>query len=203
MNKQIKVRILFFLAGLIVLSFGISLTITADLGIGAWDAVNVALSSLTGLTVGNWVIIIGLLLIAINALIARERPDYLALVTIFTIGLMIDFWLIMIMDGWTSDIFWVKAAMLIGGILIIGFGVSMYLQPKLSLNPVDGLMVALQKRWSFTIATAKTLTECLALLLALLLGGPIGIGTIMILLFIGPSIQFFEPKAQRLMNSFM
>ncbi|SDK35008.1 YczE/YyaS/YitT family protein [Sediminibacillus albus] len=203
MKREYIVRLFFYIIGLVVLSFGIGLTIKADLGVGAWDAVNVGLSAITGLTVGNWVIIIGIALIALNAIIAKERPDYFALLTIFIVGMMIDFWLLYVMVDWGRDHLFYQAAMLVIGVLILGFGVSMYLQPKLSLNPIDGLMVSLQKRWRFSLVTAKTISEGLALVAALILGGPVGIGTILILLFIGPSIQYFEPKARKLMRVFL
>ncbi|SDM70296.1 YczE/YyaS/YitT family protein [Sediminibacillus halophilus] len=201
MGKQLVVRWIFFLAGLIVLSFGISLTITADLGVGAWDAVNVGLSNVTDLTVGNWVMIIGIVLIGVNALLTRERPDFFAIVTILVIGMMIDFWLLIVMEAWNLDGLAIQSITLVGGILVLAFGVSLYLQPKLSLNPVDGLMVAIQKRWKLPLLAAKTITEGLALVAALLIGGPVGIGTIVILLLIGPAIQFFEPQAKRLLTA--
>ncbi|MDL4841833.1 YczE/YyaS/YitT family protein [Aquibacillus rhizosphaerae] len=197
-----KTKILFFVTGLIVLSFGISLTIKADLGAGAWDALNVGLSSLTGLTVGNWVIIMGVILMVVNALIGKERPDLFSLITIFVIGFMIDFWLLIVMTNWHLEGFLIQGLSLMVGIVILGFGVSLYLQPKLSLNPVDGLMVALQKRFKINLLTAKTITEVFALLLAILLGGPIGIGTFIILLCIGPVIQLFEPFAKKMLNKF-
>lgn len=198
--KKYRVSALFYLTGLIIMSFGITVTIKADLGVGAWDALNVGLSALTGLTVGNWVIIIGAVLIALNAIIAKERPELLALITIVIIGFMIDFWLISIMNSWSIDHLLTQIVLLFTGIVIIGFGVSLYLQPKFSLNPIDGLMVALQKRFGFSLVTAKTITEAVALVLALSLGGPIGIGTIVILLCIGPAIQYFDPKAKKIMT---
>ncbi|WP_053217201.1 YczE/YyaS/YitT family protein [Virgibacillus senegalensis] len=200
MGKQLVIRWLFFIAGLIVLSFGISLTITADLGVGAWDAVNVGLSELTDFTVGNWVMIIGVVLIGVNAWLTRERPDYFAIVTILVVGMMIDFWLLVVMEAWELNGALIQAVILVVGILVLALGVALYLQPKLSLNPVDGLMVSLQKRWNLPLLAAKTTTEGLALVAALLIGGPVGIGTIVILVVIGPAIQFFEPKARKLMT---
>ncbi|WP_112179929.1 MULTISPECIES: YitT family protein [Paraliobacillus] len=196
--KSFKVRSIFFLVGIVILSFGISMTIKADLGAGAWDALNVGLSSVIGLTVGSWVIIIGLLLMLVNAWIVRERPDYFAIITILVIGLMIDFWLLIVMESWNFSGLIEQLFLLLIGISVLGFGVSIYLQPKFSLNPVDGFMVALKKRFHLSTMVAKTLTEATALVIAFLIGGPIGVGTFIILFGVGPAIQLFEPTANRM-----
>lgn len=193
-----KIRSIFFLVGIVILSFGISMTIKADLGAGAWDALNVGLSSLIGLTVGSWVFIIGLFLILINAWIVRERLDYFAVITILIIGFMIDFWLLIVMDSWNLSSLIEQFLLLLIGIIVLGFGVSLYLQPKFSLNPVDGLMVSLKKRFRLSTMVAKTITEATALIIAFLIGGPIGVGTFIILFGVGPAIQLFEPSASRM-----
>ncbi|SFK21738.1 hypothetical protein SAMN04487936_10975 [Halobacillus dabanensis] len=201
--KNISIKAFFYITGLVIISLGITLTIKSDLGAGAWDAVNVGLTETVGLTVGTWVMIIGATLILTNALIAREKPDLFAVITILVIGQFIDFWMLTIFDSFGVDQFLLQFTVLIGGIAIIAVGVSLYLQPKFSLNPVDGFMVALQKRFGFNLTTAKTLTEAFALILALVLGGPIGIGTLIILVLIGPFIQFFDGKANRVMNKML
>jgi uncharacterized membrane protein YczE len=201
--KNLSIKVFFYIMGLITIALGITLTIKAELGAGAWDAMNVGLTETIGLTVGNWVIIIGAILIVTNALIAKERPDLLAVITILVVGKMIDFWLLTVFESFAVDGFVKQLFTLLAGIVIIAIGVSLYLQPKFSLNPIDGFMVALQKRFGFSLTSAKTLTEVFALVLALALGGPIGVGTLIILLCIGPAIQFFDPKARRIMNKML
>ncbi|KHE71584.1 YitT family protein [Halobacillus sp. BBL2006] len=201
--KNLSIKVFFYIVGLITIALGITLTIKAELGAGAWDAMNVGLTETVGLTVGNWVIIIGAILIVTNALIAKERPDVLAVITILVVGKMIDFWLLTVFESFAVEGFVKQLFILLAGIVIIAIGVSLYLQPKFSLNPIDGFMVALQKRFGFSLTSAKTLTEVFALVLALALGGPIGVGTLVILLCIGPAIQFFDPKARRVMNQML
>ena len=201
--KQMTIKSLFYILGLIIIALGITLTIKADLGAGAWDAVNVGLSESVGLTVGNWVMIIGGILIFSNALIAKEKPDLFAVITILVLGQVIDFWMLMVLGEWSVEGFLPQLVLLLTGVVVIAFGVSLYLQPKFSLNPVDGFMVALQKRFNLNLRVAKTITEVFALVVAFLLGGPIGLGTVVILVLIGPAIQFFDPKANRVMNKML
>ncbi|ELK48901.1 membrane protein [Bacillus sp. SB49] len=201
--RNFVIKAFFYLLGLTIMSLGIAMTIEADLGAGAWDAINVGLVEIIGLTVGTWVIIIGAILIVVNALIAKEKPDILAVITILVLGRFIDFWLLHAFEGLDLTTLWSRIGLSLGGIVILGIGVSLYLQPQFSLNPIDNLMISLRKRFGFSITISKTMTEGFALVVALLVGGPVGIGTILILVFIGPMIQFFEGKANQLMNKLL
>ena len=66
-------RSLFFFLGIFILTFGICLTIKAELGVGAWDALNVALTEWIGLTIGTWVIIDGAVLLFVNAILLKKK----------------------------------------------------------------------------------------------------------------------------------
>ncbi|WP_226584947.1 YczE/YyaS/YitT family protein [Halobacillus litoralis] len=198
--KPFVVKSFFYAVGLMVIALGITLTIASELGSGAWDALNVGLTESIGLTIGTWVMIIGAVLILANAWIAKDKPDLLAVITILLLGRFIDFWTLQVFDNVALSAWWMQFIVLLAGIFILALGVSLYIQPKFSLNPVDGLMIALQKRFGYSITKAKTLTEIFALVLALSLDGPVGIGTIMIIFLIGPSIQFFDGKANTVMN---
>ncbi|MEH7226209.1 membrane protein [Bacillus sp. JJ1566] len=193
-------RIIFFCVGLFILALGISLMIIADIGAGAWDALNVGLSEKIGLTVGNWVIIVGIIVMLVNALLLRERPAFLAIGTIILIGFFIDFWLLVALDEWNLEGLLVKTLVLLGGLVVASLGISIYLQAKFPLSPLDNLMLAISKRFKLKFGVAKTIAETTGLILALLVGGPIGIGTLVVTFGIGPIIQFFFPYFERLMS---
>lgn len=190
-------RVLFFLIGIFILSFGVSLTIKSDLGAGAWDALNVGLSHTIGLTVGSWVFIVGIILIILNTFLGKRGPDYLAVITIFLVGTFIDFWLILVMEAWMPADMVVRFITLLVGIASLSFGISVYLQAKFPLVPIDNLMVSLQERFNIKLMTAKTIGEILALIFAIIFKGPIGIGTLIITFGIGPLIQVCYPKVEK------
>lgn len=193
-------RIIFFCVGLFVLALGISLMIIADIGAGAWDALNVGLSESIGLTVGNWVIIVGICVMLLNAFLLKERPAYLSIGTIILIGFFIDFWLLVALVGLDFDSFAVKVLVFLGGIVAASLGIAIYLQAKFPLSPLDNLMLAISKRFKLRFGISKTIGEATGLVLALLFGGPIGIGTLVVTFCIGPIIQFFYPHCERLME---
>jgi uncharacterized membrane protein YczE len=193
-----KIRILFYVIGLFLIGFGVTLTIKADLGAGAWDALNVGLSNAFGLTVGSWVIIIGIILMFLNAFIVKGRPKFFSLITILFIGFSVDFWLVFLLKNVEFDLFLHQVLSLIGGILILAVGVAMYLQTHFAVNPIDQLMISLNERFRLSYMTAKTIGELSALILAFALQGPIGIGTLIITFFIGPIIELInKPMTKR------
>ncbi|WP_096201759.1 YczE/YyaS/YitT family protein [Bacillus sp. FJAT-45350] len=189
-----------YLLGLFILAIGITLTIVSQLGTGAWDALSVGLASITGLTVGNWVILVGIILIIVNAILQKARPDFLAIITVVLLGYFIDFWLLFVFRDVGFEGFAIQLAILLIGVVTMGLGIATYLQGKFAVIPIDGFMFTLQKLFGFKLMVAKTTAELVALVLAFFVGGPIGIGTIIVTLLIGPLIQFFFPKIEHLVE---
>ncbi|MDF2856322.1 MAG: hypothetical protein K0Q87_2173 [Neobacillus sp.] len=194
-------RSLFFMIGLLIMTFGVCLTIKADLGAGAWDALNVALSEEIGLTIGKWVMIDGAILVMVNAILVKRRPELLSLITIIFIGSLVDFWMLIIFETWTFEGLTIKLISLLAGIIIIGLGAAAYLQAKFPASPIDSFMLAIKERFGFNLMVSKTLAEIIPLIPALILGGPVWIGTIIITLVIGPSIQLFFPSLEKLLKN--
>ncbi|MGO4889798.1 YczE/YyaS/YitT family protein [Anaerobacillus sp. MEB173] len=200
MSKFIK-RGISFILGLIILSIGISFTILAGLGTGAWDALNVGLSQQIGFTVGNWVIIIGVLLIVINAFLLKARPEVVSIITVILIGYFIDFWLLYALVNWYPEPFYYQVMVLIIGVVLMALGIAIYLQAEFAVIPIDRLMIAIRRRTGFSLMVSKTIGEVIALVFAFLVGGPIGLGTIVATFSIGPLIQVFFPRIEKLVKT--
>ncbi|MHA6259774.1 YczE/YyaS/YitT family protein [Sporosarcina sp. CAU 1771] len=189
---------IFYLVGLLLLALGVSMMIIADLGVGPWDAVYVALSEKLGLTVGSWVFIVGILLIIVNSLLAKGIPDFLAIITIIIIGSFVDFWLLIVFAEYQTGSFGKDVIVMSAGVLVLAIGIASYLQMKVARNPIDNLMVVIQQLTGKSIAFTKTAMELVVLVIAFFIGGPIGIGTIIITIIIGPLIQLFYPRFTKL-----
>jgi len=109
-------------------------------------------------------------------------------------GTIINFIIIAIMIDVTiyffekPDAFQTQFILVIGGILIIGFGTAMYLIANLGPGPRDGLMTGLQKKTSAPIALVRASIEIIVVLFGWFLGGTVGIGTLLFAFGIGPSV---------------
>ncbi|MDG5789533.1 membrane protein [Evansella sp. AB-P1] len=189
--KQHILRYFIYCLGFLILALGLTLTIKANLGTGPWPALNVGLASSFGLTVGSWTFIVGIVLILINSILIKELPSFLSIIPIFILGIFLDFWLLIVFNNITIQTLMFQFGLLLVGIMLIAIGVSLYIQTKLPLNPIDGFMLAVQKRFQVSMRKGKTITELVALFFAILFSGPIGIGTIFVALLIGPTVQYF------------
>jgi hypothetical protein len=195
------IRLVFFIIGLTIMTFGVCMTIkVADIGVGAWDALNIALTEKVGLSVGKWVMIDGALLVIINSLLVKRRPDLLSLLTIIIIGSLVDFWLFTVFELFKVEPLMAKFGMLLLGILIVGLGAAIYLQAKFPQSPIDNFMLAIRERFGSNLMLAKTIGEITALVPAFILKGPISYGTFIITFTVGPAIQLFFPHFEKLME---
>lgn len=193
-------RILFYVIGLLILTLGISFAIRAGLGASAWDALAVGESKTFGLTVGTWIIINCATLLFINALLQKKRPDWLATITFILIGRFLDLWLRIGLDQYFAGSIYTRYLELVLSILLMTIGIAIYLQAKFPLSPIDDLMISLNKRFGVSLGVAKTIGEVFAFVLAFLLKGPIGIGTIIITLSIGPILQKVRVPIEKIYN---
>jgi uncharacterized protein len=191
-------RSVFFTIGLFILTMGVSLIIKSGLGASAWDALAVGESRMFGITVGTAVFVNGIVLIILNAIIMKKRPDVLATLTIFVIGLLIDFWLLIVLADF-APVMMVNQFIALGiGILTVGLGVSIYLQAKFPASPMDTLMVAIHTRFGLNLRNSRILSEGFALTLAFLFKGDIGIGTILVTVLLGFVVQYMYPIFEQL-----
>lgn len=186
-------RAFFYIIGLLILSLGISLTIVSGRGTSPFDALNVGLSLTVGLTVGSWEFISGGLLIFSNAWLEKKRPDVMALFTAFVTGVGIDGWLYVFRHllGDPGIVF--GFFLLLIGVACMSLGVSVYLQADFAPIPADGFMMALRNRFGMGMAAAKTIVNLVFLLFAIVFQGPIGWGTLAVVLLSGPLIGYFYP----------
>ncbi|MEH7453400.1 YczE/YyaS/YitT family protein [Gottfriedia acidiceleris] len=195
---KIIIRILFYLIGLLFLTLGISLAIKAGLGASAWDALAVGESETFGLSVGNWIIINSSILLFVNAFLQKKRPDWLSAITFILIGRFLDFWLTVESEHLFDSNTITRYIQLVLAILSMTIGIAIYLQAKFPLSPIDDLMISLNKRFGVSLGVAKTIGEVFALVLAFLLKGPIGIGTVLITFSIGPILQRLRGPIEKL-----
>ncbi|WP_236838791.1 YczE/YyaS/YitT family protein [Caldalkalibacillus salinus] len=183
-----------------ILALGITFVIKSGLGAGAWDALHVGLSETFGPTVGTFVVIVGLILIVTNALILWHKPQILPIITIFILGAFIDFWNLWVFGPFMPEPLFYRAIVFAGGMLGMAVGIAIYLQAQFALIPIDGFMLAIKARFNVSLRMGKTIAEMVALILAFIFSGPIGVGTFIITFFIGFFIQFFHQRIQGLLR---
>jgi uncharacterized protein len=174
------------LIGLLAFAVSIALMIRGGLGLGPWDAFHVGLHRLTGMTVGTASILAGIVIVGISMVLkARLGPATIA--NMVLIGIFTDLALPIVPDapGFMSGL-----AYHVAGIALIGLATGMYLGAGLGAGPRDGLMTALAARYGWSISRTRTGIELSVLGLGWLMGGTLGLGTILFAVAVGPSVQW-------------
>ncbi|MCK6585224.1 MAG: hypothetical protein L6Q49_19165 [Anaerolineales bacterium] len=173
--------------GFALFGLSIALTIRANLGTGTWSVFEVALSQITGLTVGTITVIVGFTVL-IGALALREKVGWGTLGNILSIGPWLDLALWLIPSVEKNLI--LQSAMLLGGVLAQGIASAVYIGVDAGAGPRDSLMLALHRTTKLSLRVARGSVEITVFILGWLLGGPAGIGTAVFALLIGPSVQW-------------
>ncbi len=177
---------------------GVALIIQSGLGASAWDALAVGESRMFGITVGTAVFINGIFLIVLNSIIMKKKPDVFAAASIFLIGLLIDFWLIIVFNNFSPEMLGNQLLALASGILTMGVGIAIYLQAKFPASPMDTLMVAIHTRFGLNLRNSRWISEGFALTLAFIFKGDIGVGTILVTVLLGFVVQYSFPIFEQL-----
>ena len=189
-----------YVGGILLLTLGIALTIQSNLGASPFDALLVGLSLNVGLSVGSWEMILASVLICVNALLSKQKPEVLGLLTAFITGLGIDLWLFLL-QNWAPLEMWYSKLCCFGiGLIIIGVGTSAYLHTNFAPIPIDRLTLIIQKLVKTNLFLARTLIYFTFLLAAMLLNGPIGVGTLLTVFLGGVLFNFFMPITKRALD---
>lgn len=170
--------------------FGLSgaLLIRSDLGATPWDVLHQGLSLQTGLTIGTWSVIVGALLMLLWIPL-RQKAGIGTLSNVVVVGMSVDLslWLLPTVEAMA----W-RILLLVLGVLVCGIATGCYIGVGLGPGPRDGLMTGLAAR-GLSVRTARTLIELTVALAGFLLGGTVGVGTLVFMLAIGPLAQVFLP----------
>ncbi len=201
MEKNIF-RYLLFFAGLAVMSFGIVLTIKADLGAAPWDVLHIGLYKQFGLSIGSWSVIVGVFILGLSSAIMKQWPRMGSFLNMIFVGPCIDLFMAV---PWlsTPDTLAGKLAMLIAGILILALGMGIYISARIGAGPRDSLMLDLHLKKGWKIAHVRLAMETIVLFIGFILGGPVHLGTLVITASIGHVTGITLPLCRKLADRFL
>jgi uncharacterized membrane protein YczE len=173
------------LLGLVLFGLGVALMAEAGLGLGPWEAFHQGISRLTGLELGTVSILLGVPILALWWPLG-ERPGYGTLLNVVLIGTATNVSL-GVLPSFTGSA--VQLVVMLLGVVTVAIGSGLYLAADLGPGPRDGLMTGLHRRFGWSIRRSRTAVELTVLVLGFLLGGTIGVGTVVFALGIGPLVQ--------------
>lgn len=182
-------RVVLVEIGLIVCGFAFAIMLQAAIGLDPWDAFHLGLSKATGVSIGIVVVIVGFAVMFLWIFL-KQKLGIGTILNAITIGISIDFFITLIPK---APDFWWGLGYFIVAILINGLGISMYIGGGIGPGPRDGLMTGLVRITQRPLWLVRTAIEVVVLGLGWIMGGTVGLGTVIYAFSIGPVVHVMLP----------
>ena len=175
--------------GLTIFGFSMAMLIRGGLGMIPWDVFHYGVAKHVPLSFGTIAIIVALAVLLLWIPL-REMPGLGTIANAIWIGVAADAGLALLT---TPDSLPLKIVMMVGGIVLNGLATALYIGAQFGPGPRDGLMTGLARRLPISLRLIRTGIEVVVVIIGWLLGGVVGLGTVLFALSIGPLTQLFLP----------
>ena len=182
-------RLVQLMVGLTLYGVSMAMLIRSTLGLDPWDVLHAGIAAHVPLTFGQVTIVVGALVLLLW-LPLRQWPGLGTIANVVVIGLAADAGLALIAP---AEDLWARGLMLGTGIVLNGIAGGLYIGSQLGPGPRDGLMTGLHRRTGVSIRLVRTGIEVFVVAVGWLLGGLVGVGTVVYALAIGPLTQLMLP----------
>lgn len=175
--------------GLVLYGASLALMVRAGLGLNPWSVFHQGLAELTGISLGMIVNGVGALVLLVWIPL-RQKPGIGTICNVFLIGTSADviLWMLPQIDGML-----LRIAFLVAAIVLNGAATGAYIGAGLGPGPRDGLTTGMVRITGWQVRWVRMGIEMSVLALGWILGGSIGVGTVLYALANGPLLQFFMP----------
>lgn len=182
-------RLIQLYTGLALYGVSTAMFVRADLGADPWNVFHLGVANLLSMNIGMVIIAVGVLVLLLWIPL-RQRPGLGTISNVIVIGLAADVALA-VLPAFESLL--VRSVLLISAVVVNALATSMYIGAGFGAGPRDGLMTGIHARTGWSIRAIRTAIEVSVLLGGWLLGGTLGVGTVLYALAIGPLIQICLP----------
>ncbi|MCF6386932.1 hypothetical protein L2K20_08095 [Mycobacterium sp. MBM] len=175
------------LAGLTGYGFSMAMMVQAGLGLDPWDVFHQGLSRHTGMTIGLASAVVGVLVL-LAWIPLRNRPGIGTVANVIVIAVTVDIGIALLP---APEDLRLRVPMMLGAVLLNAVSTVLYIGAGLGPGPRDGLMTGLVARTGVSVRAVRTVIEATVLSVGWLLGGTVGVGTVVYAFGIGPLVQLF------------
>jgi uncharacterized membrane protein YczE len=183
------IRIPSLFAGLVVIAVGVVALLVSGLGLSPWDVLHQGIARHTPLSLGTASVVVGLLVL-VAAWALGQPPGWGTLANAVVIGLAID--ALLNVDAIAEldvDAIPARVALVFAGVGLFGIGTALYIGAGLGAGPRDSMMLMLARRTGVRIAIVRFTMEAVVVAAGFALGGTVGVGTLVFVVLIGPSVE--------------
>jgi uncharacterized membrane protein YczE len=175
--------------GLALYGVSLAMMVRGDVGLAPWDVLHSGLTQHLPITFGQAVVLMSFVVLLLWIPL-REMPGLGTISNAFVVGFAADATLALL---GTPDSLALRVALMLGGIAVCGLASAMYIGAQFGRGPRDGLMTGLSRRTGLSLRLVRTGLEVTVVVIGLMLGGAIGLGTVLYALAIGPLTQRWLP----------
>ncbi|MGO4238131.1 membrane protein YczE [Pseudarthrobacter sp. YAF2] len=183
-------RLLQLFTGLAMYGISLAMFIRAGLGLDPWDVFHQGVANRTGLSIGVVVIVVSFLVLLLWIPL-RQWPGFGTLCNAVLVGVFADIGLALIPP---VSLLAGQIGLLAGAIVLNGIASACYIGARFGPGARDGLMTGLARRTGWSVRLSRTLIEVTVLAVGWLLGGSVGVGTVVYALAIGPLVHVLLPR---------
>lgn len=177
------------LVGLVLYGWSMAMMVRAGLGLNPWDVLHQGLDAYLPVSFGAVTVLVGAVVLLLWIPL-RQWPGLGTVANIVVIGVAVDVGLALLP---ATDHLVSRLGLLLSGIVLNGLAGAVYIGSQLGPGPRDGLMTGLAARTGGSIRVIRTALELAVLAIGFLLGGTVGLGTVLYAVAIGPLVQLFLP----------
>lgn len=184
-------RLVQLMVGLTLYGVSLAMMVESHLGLDPWDVLHDGVAGSLPLSFGTVVIVVGALVLLLWWPL-RQKPGLGTVANVLVVGVASDVALAVLEQPVTLA---GRSSMLVAGIVLNAVAGALYIGAQLGPGPRDGLMTGLVRRTGWSVRVIRTSIEVSVLAIGFLLGGTVGLGTVLYALAIGPLLQLFLPPA--------
>ncbi|WP_370869174.1 YitT family protein [Streptomyces sp. CRCS-T-1] len=186
-RRHLTRRLTQLYAGLALYGASSALLVRSGLGLEPWNVLHQGLAERTGLSIGVVLTIVGAAVL-LTWIPLRQRPGLGTVSNVLVIGMAMDATLALVPDAHGMV---ARVTLLVAGIVLNGAATGLYIAARFGPGPRDGLMTGLHQRTGVSIRVVRTAIEFTVVATGFVLGGTVGIGTVLYAVSIGPLAQLF------------
>jgi len=186
-GRRLGRRLTQLYAGLVLYGLSMALMVRSELGNMPWDVFHQGVARSTPWSLGTITVLTGLVVLLLWIPL-RERPGLGTVSNVLVIGIAVDLWLAVIPR---VDELWLQLLLVSSGIVLNGVATAAYIGVRMGPGPRDGLMTGLVRRTGGSVRLVRTGIEVVVVAAGWLLGGTLGVATVVYALAIGPLTQRF------------
>lgn len=182
-------RLTQLVVGLVLYGVSLAMMVRGAIGLAPWDVLHSGFIRHVPITLGQAVVLFSFVVLLLWIPL-REKPGLGTIANAVLVGLSADATLALL-DAPAGAVS--RTALMLGGVLLCGFATALYIGAQFGRGPRDGLMTGLHRRTGMSLRVVRTGLEVAVVGLGLLLGGVLGVGTVVYALAIGPLAQAMLP----------